>query len=88
MHLKKALLKMKIISQLNLALSTLFIVFTLSLDLHGQVTKIKGSVYDLESNEALPYVSIAVAGKPRGTITDEKKKSVCCMVSILCCMLS
>ncbi|NJM16726.1 MAG: carboxypeptidase-like regulatory domain-containing protein [Bacteroidales bacterium] len=36
----------------------------------GQTTKIRGKVYDLETKEPVPFVSITITGQTKGTITN------------------
>jgi len=38
----------------------------------GQITKIRGKVYDAQTNEPLPYVNVAFKNSTQGTITSEK----------------
>lgn len=49
-----------------------FFVFTNLAYSQGQITKVRGKVFDAQTNEPLPYVNVTFKNTTQGTITSEK----------------
>lgn len=59
-------------SYLKITLGLFLLLMVGRLNSFSQITKIKGHIYSAETGESIPYASVAVPGKSRGTITDEQ----------------